>query len=717
MSASEEETDTAPLEPRSRVGHRPQATLPVDPSDSSANPVQNLQVPSAPVGHDEEAQRKRDRSNTRRVATDLLREFETIRNSSSPNVEDLEWLLHRAKLLEIRSQATDSIDPASHHSDSLEALIFKGKGLLKHLQDLRSAHVAAVQAAVPALPAHAAPGFPTFPPPSSPSGHQGLPRLDLPRFDGDPLSWRPFDAQFQASVGSRNIPEVQKLVYLMSCLQGEAKKSLQNLPLTAGNYSVAQEILKSRFGNPANLVALYAHEVVNLKSVSDNDVSGLRRFLDQFTAAHRELKSLLEEVQGGQPDSHGFLLGPLVCGKLPPSLQLVWSRQCSTPAERFDLEKVLAFAEKELAALEALPPKLRNTSEKPTERPSRSSKPSSATFVQRSRQDEPKKAHKCPKCQEGHILQRCPAFLKMSPEARGEELKRLRLCFNCMMPHMREVCKSDKTCLVCGHKHHSLLHRGAPVTSTAMMTASQQKNPSPRSLLQTALVHVENCSQPARVLLVSGAECSYVSERFLSQVRRPQIVHRQLHRYEAFGGGVHEQHVPVVDLTLKSRHSGNQVKMRLLVLPKLCSSVRGIKRHKVQGLKLQGRRLADEPGHDGPVDILLGADLLPRVMAPTAPSFADGLILTETMFGWVVSGPVADHESSNLSAVAKILFLAEKKIPDLWDLETFGVPDKPGGTPEAVDPDPRLQEGRYTCLLYTSPSPRDKRQSRMPSSA
>ena len=33
-------------------------------------------------------------------------------------------------------------------------------------------------------------------------------------------------------------------------------------------------------------------------------------------------------------------------------------------------------------------------------------------------------------------------------------------------------------------------------------------------------------------------------------------------------------------------------------------------------------------------------------------------------------------------------------------------------------PDPEiLIEGNQTCLLYTSPSPRDKRQSRMPSSA
>ena len=29
----------------------------------------------------------------------------------------------------------------------------------------------------------------------------------------------------------------------------------------------------------------------------------------------------------------------------------------------------------------------------------------------------------------------------------------------------------------------------------------------------------------------------------------------------------------------------------------------------------------------------------------------------------------------------------------------------------------RTATGKYTCLLYTSPSPRDKRQSRMPSSA
>ena len=35
----------------------------------------------------------------------------------------------------------------------------------------------------------------------------------------------------------------------------------------------------------------------------------------------------------------------------------------------------------------------------------------------------------------------------------------------------------------------------------------------------------------------------------------------------------------------------------------------------------------------------------------------------------------------------------------------------------AFDPDEDKIEGIKDCLLYTSPSPRDKRQSRMPSSA
>ena len=40
-----------------------------------------------------------------------------------------------------------------------------------------------------------------------------------------------------------------------------------------------------------------------------------------------------------------------------------------------------------------------------------------------------------------------------------------------------------------------------------------------------------------------------------------------------------------------------------------------------------------------------------------------------------------------------------------------------GACPEVLDAIIKANEGDSTCLLYTSPSPRDQRGSRMPSSA
>ena len=54
---------------------------------------------------------------------------------------------------------------------------------------------------------------------------------------------------------------------------------------------------------------------------------------------------------------------------------------------------------------------------------------------------------------------------------------------------------------------------------------------------------------------------------------------------------------------------------------------------------------------------------------------------------------------------------ADESTPILWALrDTLGMTGTKFGCGQALC-------GACTCLLYTSPSPRDKRQSRMPSSA
>ena len=55
----------------------------------------------------------------------------------------------------------------------------------------------------------------------------------------------------------------------------------------------------------------------------------------------------------------------------------------------------------------------------------------------------------------------------------------------------------------------------------------------------------------------------------------------------------------------------------------------------------------------------------------------------------------------------KISYLSSLGVDALWLSPIFTSPMKDMG----------YDVSNYTCLLYTSPSPRDKRQSRMPSSA
>ena len=53
-----------------------------------------------------------------------------------------------------------------------------------------------------------------------------------------------------------------------------------------------------------------------------------------------------------------------------------------------------------------------------------------------------------------------------------------------------------------------------------------------------------------------------------------------------------------------------------------------------------------------------------------------------------------------------------------WGSEEFWIPYRaPDGKPRRYFPDFIIKVKESTCLLYTSPSPRDRQKSRMPSSA
>ena len=84
----------------------------------------------------------------------------------------------------------------------------------------------------------------------------------------------------------------------------------------------------------------------------------------------------------------------------------------------------------------------------------------------------------------------------------------------------------------------------------------------------------------------------------------------------------------------------------------------------------------------------------------TTPDVCTSLLINQTLKGrfleWAVVGTFGDNLSRSATALAKPLGLNETQLEALKNLGIYL---------------------NYNCLLYTSPSPRDQRGSRMPSSA
>jgi ribosomal protein L28 len=70
---------------------------------------------------------------------------------------------------------------------------------------------------------------------------------------------------------------------------------------------------------------------------------------------------------------------------------------------------------------------------------------------------------KCFLCNsDSHYIFKCNDFLKLTVSGRFKEVKRLKLCTNCLRPnHFVRECTAGK-CRFCNYKHNSLLHADSP---------------------------------------------------------------------------------------------------------------------------------------------------------------------------------------------------------------------------------------------------------------
>ena len=123
-----------------------------------------------------------------------------------------------------------------------------------------------------------------------------LPQLEIPTFSGERIRWKEFWDTFEATVDHNpNLTDIEKLNYLNSKLIGEAKSAVSGILLSKGNYRVAVEMLKERFGDVQSVVNCHYTELINITPAINNS-KGLRQLYDQIEKHLRSLEALNQDV-------------------------------------------------------------------------------------------------------------------------------------------------------------------------------------------------------------------------------------------------------------------------------------------------------------------------------------------------------------------------------------------------------------------------------------
>ena len=302
--------------------------------------------------------------------------------------------------------------------------------------------------------------------------HLKLPKLELPKFDGDVLKFQNFWDQFEAAVHDNdNVPAVQKFTYLRSVLEGAAYHTIEGFEITSAIYQHAVA-LKHRFVRKRIIISSLVKSIVQLKPRSNKGVESLRDLHDTPKTRIRALEAL-----GEKPMTHSCILLPILETKLRPELSEKWELELTDiNEESVDLELFFKFLNKQVISKEAGERNASMIGENGETARGSGGRDKDGTGVKNTREKVFLAAallasgtnrksytafHLCK--EQGHETLKCLELKRQSVDELWQLVRQTRLCFNCLKPantfHYSSVCRQPK-CSVkgCGRRHHTMLH-------------------------------------------------------------------------------------------------------------------------------------------------------------------------------------------------------------------------------------------------------------------
>lgn len=522
-----------------------------------------------------------------------------------------------------------------------------------------------------------------------------LPRMELAKFNGDVLKWYQFWDQFSSNVDNRNINDVDKLLYLQSALEGDAKQAIEGLDTTNKNYSIAINTLKERYGKPAAIIDAHYVALYRIKTASTNQVKDCRQVLNEIERHLRVLSSLGEDV------NHNHLR-VMIMEKFPEDL--IYELRMKMAGEDESIDRIRKYLEYIISARETSNRLKRDTKDiRNLDATSNDGKPTADQFTlgslhvrsdeigmnnkqqrftnfkrdkpktenrqfnnrpqqsfSRKRQYDPsdktyeppkKKCYRCVFCNQDHYNDECTTY--KSIHDRKTQLG--RRCYNCFSEgHRADKCRSKRKCRHCnkfGNHNRALcptkLGNLGKAIQTDNLHVKTQLN-SNTTLLQTCLVSVSNSeteSRPlhCRVLLDCGSQRSYVTKSIANSLNLQMLDKMNLSIFTFGTKSPHQIESPLVNVRLVTRTGVSRI-IEANVVPHITNGIRAPMFHEPDkiwnNVQLRDLTYADDGSCGDKIDILIGNDYYNSLMSQEKISVTEDLFLVNSDFGWVWSGKI-----------------------------------------------------------------------------
>ncbi|KOC58808.1 hypothetical protein WH47_00052 [Habropoda laboriosa] len=461
--------------------------------------------------------------------------------------------------------------------------------------------------------------------------------MHLPKFSGTYDAWPGFADAFKSAVHDNpTFRDVQKLIYLKSCLTGKAAEKVESLETTTANYTVAWNIIERYYNDPSIVINNRVQAFFELPACSRFNVATLGELTDTATKHYNALKAL------NKPFLEAFPIYAITA-KLDEQTRLRWKER-TQGIDLPSMEDLLDFLPNRRRVLETTkiePPRPITRSNQAYANPKLRNRGSTNMNVQTLAH--PAQQARCFMYKANHFTQYCQKLTNANIDQRVEMVRKAGLCNNCLRAnHDIKDCTAG-SCKRCNGKHHTLLHmEQQPVRANVSALSVKTEN---ETLLSTAIVYIRDNRgklQSCRVLLDSGAQSHFLTERFAKHLSLPQ----------------QKTNIPVVGInhsssqikstlraTVKSRINDFKFDLTFLILPHITEIIPSRPISKAQ-LHIPSNIPLADPGFNTPseIDALIGAEFFFKLLCVGQFSIAnDAITLQKTKIGWILASKLPDE--------------------------------------------------------------------------